>query len=215
MTKKLITSLAVALMTSTAFAGIVSTTAGDKTVESVQIAKEGTVSIENQQIPVSIVGAGLRKKKIGPFAVKVYVVELLSSDASKFVRTEADALKSMADSRTTVLRMSILKSFDADTVVSAFTEGLQKNGVDTTEKSVAEFLKVVGAGSGAVGGKSLAVVLHQNADKSEDLYYEDCAGKLTKVSGSQGLSQKILSLWLGQSVDAEAQAMKEQIIKGL
>ena len=82
MTKSFVTMIAVAMLSTSAFAGILKTTAGDKAIEGVQIAKEGTVSIGGQDLPVSIIGAGLRKKKVAIMQVKVYVAELLSSDAS-------------------------------------------------------------------------------------------------------------------------------------
>jgi hypothetical protein len=214
MTKNLITMLAVACLTSSAFAGILTTTAGDKSIEGVQVAKDGSVSIENQSIPVSIVGAGLRSKKVAIMTVKVYVAELLSSDASKFVRTEADALASLNDSRTTVVRMNFLRGVDAASVQGAFAEGFKANGIDTTETSVAAFLKAISDSGDAVAGKALTFVVQKNADKTETVYYEDSNDKMTKVSGTEGFAKKVMSLWLGSTTDAGVQKMKEQIIKG-
>lgn len=214
MTKHLITMAAFALMTSSAFAGIVTTTAGDKNIEGVQIAKEGTVSIENQQIPVSIIGAGLRAKKVAIVNVKVYVAELLSSDASKFVRTEAEALSSLDQSRTTVLRMNFLRAVDAASLQAAFADGLKANSLSTSDAEMASFLKAIADSGDAAAGKALTFVTQKNADKTETVYYEDANGKVTKLSGNEGFSKKVLSLWMGISQDAGVQKMKEQIIQG-
>jgi len=214
MIKNLVAVLAVAGLTSTAFAGILTTTAGDKSVEGVAIAKEGTVSLDNQQIPVSIVGAGLRAKKVAIVSVKVYVAELLSTDASQFVRNEAEALASLDQSRTVVLRMNFLRGVDAPTVQSAFADGFKANNINTSEPAIAQFLKAVSDGGDAVSGKSMTIVAQKNADKTESVYYEDSNGKVTKISGSEGLSKKVMALWLGTMVDSGAQKMKEQIIQG-
>lgn len=215
MTKGLITLFAVAALSSSAFAGILSTNAGSKNIEGVQIANDGTVSIENQQIPVSIVGAGLRSKRVAIVNVKVYVAELLSSDASKFVRTEADALSSLEQSRTIALRLTFVRGVDAPTVQTSFAEALKANNVNTNDGAIAQFLKAVAEGGDAVSGKTLTIVTQKNADKTEAVFYEDSNGKMTKVMGAQGFSREIMSIWLGNPSDSGVGALKQQLIQGL
>jgi hypothetical protein len=205
------------LAASSAFAALLTTTAGDKSIEGIKIAQEGQVNIDGQQLPVSLVGAGLRAKKVVIVNVKVYVAELLSSDASKFVRDDKNdaALNSLDNSRTTALRMTFLRGVDAATVQTSFKEALQANSVNVTDASVAQFLKAVEKGGDAVNGKALTIVTQQNADKTESVYYEDSNGQVTKINGNQGFARQLMSIWLGKSADSGVAALKAQLIKGL
>lgn len=207
--------LASTLMASSTFAAVLTTTPGDKVIEGIKIAQTGQVNIENQQLPVSLIGAGLRAKHVVIANVKVYVAELLSSDASKFVRTDADALKSLDDSRTIALRMTFLRGVDAATVQTSFKEALDANKVNTADAAMSQFLTAVAKGGDAVNGKTLTIVMQKNADKTESVYYEDSNAKVTKVDGRQGFSSEIMSIWLGTPADSGVANLKVQLIKGL
>lgn len=215
MKNSLITLLAIATLSSSAFAGVLSTTAGTANIEGVQIAKEGSVAINNQQIPVAIVGAGLRAKQVAIFKVKVYVAELLSSDASKFVRNETNALNSLEQSRTIALRLTFVRDVDAPTVQSSFAEALKVNGVNLNDAAISQFLKAVANGGDADSGKSLTIVTQKNADLTETVFYEDSKGAVTWVKGGQGFSRQLMSIWLGASSDDGVATLKQQLIKGL
>lgn len=213
--KTLMVLLATAALSSTATAGILTTTPGSKTIESVQIASEGTVNVEGQKLPVSIIGAGLRAKKVALFNVKVYIAELLSSDASKFVRTDAGALTSLDESRTLAIRLNFLRGVDAPTVQTSFSEALKVNGINMTQPAIAQFLKAVADGGDAVSGKALTIATQKNADRTEVVYYEDSNGKVTKITGPEGFSRQIMAIWLGAPSDVGVANLKQQIIKGL
>jgi hypothetical protein len=215
MTKALIALIATVTLSSSAFAAILSTTPGSKTIEKIQVANEGTVSVEGQNLPVSIIGAGLRSKKKAMFNVKVYVAELLSSDANKFVRTSDGALNSLELSRTIALRLNFVRGVDAPTVQTSFTEALKANGVNVADQHVAQFLKAVTEGGDAVSGKALTIVSQKYADKTEAVYYEDANGKVTKIHGNEGFSRKLMSIWLGTPSDDGVANLKAQIIQGL
>lgn len=208
--------VATTLVATSSMAGLVSPTkASGKSVEGVKIAQEANINIENQSIPVSIIGAGLRTKKVLIAKVKVYVAELLSSDASKFVRKSSEALKSLEESRTITLRMTFLRNVEAEKVQTSFKEALAANNVNTNDAAVSQFLKAVANGGDAVEGKTLTVVTNKNADGSEKVYYEDTNGKVTVVSGNAGLSKNLMSIWLGTPSDSGVADLKSSIIEGL
>jgi hypothetical protein len=209
------TVLASTLMASSAFAALLTTTPGDKVIEGIKVAKTGQVNIDNQQIPVDLIGAGLRSKKVVIVNVKVYVAELMSSDASKFVRTDADALKSLDDSRTVAIRLTFLRGVDAATVQTSFKEALQANKINVADAAISQFLKAVDAGGDAANGKPLTIVTQKNADKTESVYYEDTNGKVTKVDGNEGFSKQLMAIWLGTPADNGVANLKAQLIKGL
>ena len=137
------------------------------------IAQTAVLSLNKQDIPLALIGAGLRAKRILIANVKVYVAQLFSSDAAQFVRTEKGALDSLRDSRTTVMSLTFLRNVDAPTVQQSFKEALTKNAVNLTEPAMAAFLQAVVQGGDAVSGKTLVFAFQKNADGSETATYED------------------------------------------
>jgi hypothetical protein len=196
-------------------ASLLKTEAGDKKIESITISKSGIVTIEGKDTTLTTLGAGLRTKKVLIANVKVYVAEIFSSEATKFVRTEAEALNSIDLSGTSAVKLNFLRSVDAEKVQVSFRDALKANNVNLTDAGVDAFLKAVSAGGEATEGKSLIIVTQKNADGTESAYYEDTTGKSTKVSGSKGLAKSILSIWLGTPSDDGVAKLKEQILKGL
>lgn len=210
------TILASTLMASSAFASILTTTAGDKSIEGVKIAKTGTVTVDGAPVAVTLIGAGLRSKKVVIVNVKVYVAELLASDAGKFVRNENDALKSLEQSQTIAIRLNFLRGVDAETVQSSFKEALQANNVNINDAAVAQFLAAVKNGGDAANGKALTIVTQKDATTGkETVSYEDTAGKVTRTTGDAGFSSKIMSIWLGNPSDNGVANLKAQLIQGL
>src|SRR5690349_3020629 len=111
--KNMIAMMAIAVISSSAFASIFEQTAAGNSLKGVTVSKEANVTINNQKLPVSLIGYGMRKVVIVP----VYVAELLSSDASSFVRNSAagnlDSLNSLNASRTTVIRLNFVRDVDS------------------------------------------------------------------------------------------------------
>lgn len=207
--------LAALLLAVSAQASILKTENGDKKVENVTVAKAGTVNTDGKDVAVGVIGAGLRTKKVLIANVKVYVAELLSSDSSKFVRNDAEALKSLELSTTIALRLNFVRSVEAEKVQVSFRDALTANSVDLKDPAIDAFLKAVSAGGEATEGKALTIVTQKSADGSEAVFYEDTAGKVTKVPGNKGLSRNIMSIWLGNPADGGIEKLKEQLIKGL
>lgn len=207
---------AITLGATSGFAGILKTNAGLKSIEKIQIAKDGTVTIDGKEVLVSLIGAGLREKKVVLFHANVYVAELLSDEAAKFVRTEAEALNSLEQSRTIALRLNFLRTVDGTTIQKSFAEALKVNSVNLESEPIAKFLTAVSSGDEIAKGKSLTIVSQKKADKTETLYYEDGNGKVSSpLTGPEGFSKQIMSIWLGKSTDPEIEVLKQNLIKGL
>lgn len=206
--------LGLALSTS-AYAALLSTTTGSHAIEGVKISTQGEVEVSGQKLPVTTIGAGLRAKKVLIATVRVYVAELLSSDASKFVRTESESLKTLEESRTIAIRLTFLRSVDAPTVQSSFKEALVANKVNVAEATLAKFLANVSNGGDAAASKSMTIVTTKNADLTETISYEDTNGKVSSVTGPQGTSAKIMSIWLGTPADDGLKSLKLQLLKQL
>lgn len=220
MTKNLITAAAVAMLSVSAFAGIVTTTKPSETqIEGFTVAKEATVTLNNQEVPVSIVGAGLRIKKVAIVNVKVYVAEVLASDASKVVRTEADVLNTLDQSRTMAVRLSFVRTVGASDVQASYREALSRNKKESEPLSadLSEFLTAVDNGGDATSGKTLTIVIQKNADLTETLTYEDSNGKLNTIQGTAGFGKRVMAIWLGNTDGDKGNLsdLKKSIIKGL
>lgn len=202
-------------VTSTFAAAILQTTPGPQNIEKIQIAKEGTVSIEGQKIPVSLLGAGLREKKVMVFPVNVYVAELFANEPGKFIRTSTEALNSLEQSQTIAVRLHFLRTVDAATLEKSFKAALNANNLNPAEEPLAGFLAAISSGGEATKGQSLTIVSQKNIDKTERIFYENTSGKVsTPLLGPEGFSKKMMSIWLGVPVDKEIEALKESLVKG-
>jgi hypothetical protein len=159
------------------------------------------------------VGAGLRAKKVGIVNVKVDVTQLLLSDADHYVRTDAGALDSASEATVAALQLDFLRSVDAQTVQIAFRDSLVANQVDLNNSSIKAFLDAVSAGGDATQGKALTIVLEHLSNGQEAITYEDTSGKVTTVTGGQGLFRSILSIWLGKPADSGLAHLKKDLIE--
>lgn len=182
-------------------------------IEGIQISKTANLEINNQKIGMDLVGAGLRSKKVLFTQVKVYVAELFSSDASEFIRTKKDALTSFDKSRTTAIRLTFLRSVDAETVQTSFRDALDANAIDTESAHMSAFLSAVNNGGEASNGKSMVIATQKNADKTETVYYEDTQGHLNTVQGPEGFAKEIMAIWLGEAADPGISELQNQILQ--
>jgi len=197
---------------STAQASILKLEKGSRAIEGVNISKSAEASLDGQTLHLETVGGGLRWKKVLFAKVKVYVAQLLVSSPDRFVKKDKDALKSLDDSDTVALQMTFLRTVDAATVQSSFRDALLANKVDLNNDSIKNFLNAVKSGGDANSGSSLTILIEKHKDGSESLVYEDSLNKQTKVTSDKGLTQKILSIWLGVPADDGLASLKSDLL---
>lgn len=194
-------------------ASVLSKEGGSQTIEGIQVSKTAILDVNNQKIGMDLIGAGLRGKKVLFTQVKVYVAELFSSDASQFIRTKKDALTSLDKSRATAIRLTFLRSVDAETVQTSFRDALDANAIDTESKQMSTFLNAVNNGGEAVNGQSMIIATQKNADKTETVFYEDTQGHINTIQGPEGFAQEIMAIWLGQAADPGISELQNQILQ--
>jgi hypothetical protein len=204
----------IGLTSLSAHAAVLSLQPSGRTLENVAISKSATATIADRTFSLTTVGAGLRSKKVAIVNVKVYVTQLLLSDASRFVRTDAGALDSASGATSSAVRLDFLRSVDAATVQLAFRDSLMANQIDLNDTGIQAFLDAVSAGGDATQGKALTLVLEHLNDGKEAVTYEDTAGKATTIVGEPGLVRKILSIWLGKPTDSGLSNLKKSLIEG-
>lgn len=203
----------IASFTLSSNASVLSKEGGSQTIEGIQVSKTAILDVNNQKIGMDLIGAGLRGKKVLFTQVKVYVAELFSSDASQFIRTKKDALTSLDKSRATAIRLTFLRSVDAETVQTSFRDALDANAIDTESKQMSTFLNAVNNGGEAVNGQSMIIATQKNADKTETVFYEDTQGHINTIQGPEGFAQEIMAIWLGQAADPGISELQNQILQ--
>jgi hypothetical protein len=201
-------------ISASSFASLLNLEPSGKTLENVPISKSAVATVGDRSFSLTTVGAGIRAKKVAVVNVKVYVTQLMLSDASHYIRTDAGALKSAAEVSSSAIRLDFLRSVDAQTVQLAFRDSLIANQVDLNDSGVKAFLNAVAAGGDAAQGKALTLVFEHLPSGKEAVTYEDNSGKTTTVTGEAGLIHNILSIWLGKTTDNGLANLKKSLIEG-
>ncbi|MGE5086119.1 MAG: hypothetical protein ACM3MG_07425 [Bacillota bacterium] len=204
--------LSVALSTSMANAGLLKMEKGTRAIEGVNVSKSAEATLNGKSESLGTIGAGLRWKKVLLAKVKVYVAQLLLSSPDRFVKKDKDALKSLDDSEIAAIQLTFLRTVDAATVQTSFHEALTANKIDMTNEAIKKFLAAVDQGGDATSGNSLTILIQKHSDGSETLIYEDCNGKQSVIDGDKGLTQKIMSIWLGTPADPGVASLKSDLL---
>lgn len=209
---QVLTASAIILSVSFAEASLLKLEKGSRAIQGVNISKSADATIDQTSVHLGTVGGGLRWKKVLLAKVNVYVAQLLVSSPERFVKKDKEALKSLDDSETVAIQLTFLRTVDAPTVQSSFRDALSVNKVDMGTDAIKQFLSAVKNGGDATSGNSLTILVHKHSDGSETLIYEDSAAKQTVIKGDKGLTQKILSIWLGTPADDGVGSCKSDLL---
>lgn len=192
------------------FAQILKAPVGTEKLEGVALSPSATTG-EGQTL--SLVGAGLRNKKVVMVNVKVYVGALFVADLTKFKKDPAEAHKSVNEASPVAVQLHFLRDVDSEKVQSSFKDALESNKVDLKKPEVQKFLEAVKTGGAAKKGSRLTILGAKKGDGSEVITYEDSNLKATTVSGGPGFLQDIFSIWLGHPSDDGVAKLKSDILK--
>lgn len=206
------------LASAVASADLMTLTPGTEVINSVTLSQSATVSVGGADVTLSNVGSGLRKKYLVAFlGTPVYVAQVFAAQPEQFVKSNQGntALESLQNQTVVAVRLDFVYNVSADQVYNAFFDALKENAVNMEEPVIAEYLSFIKNGGNANKGSSMTFLMVKNADGTETLTYEDPALAVTSVTGAAGLSQQILSMWLGNisSNDKGLKELKEQIVK--
>lgn len=204
--------MSLTLLATVSFADILTKELSGKENSGVKLSKAASVKVDQYNVNLTQVGAGLRNKKILIANVKVYTAEVFVSEPQTVVKTDADLLASVAQSKTAVVQLTFLRDVEADKVQVSFRDALVANGVDINSAEVKTLFAAMVAGGEAKNGKTMTFVTNKNADGTETLYYEDNSGKVSPVIG-QDLTKKIFSMWLGVPADDGLKSLKADLLK--
>lgn len=205
-------TLATALFSQIASAGVLSIERGSRTIEGVSIGSSATLSIGGST-KLDYIGSGLRSKKVLVTNVKVYVAQMFMDNAGKFVRTSSGAAASVADMKAGAVRLTFLRAVDASTVQTSFKDAFNANGVDVNNKGVADFLSAVKAGADAKQGKSMNISMKRDSS-GVTVVYENTNGGEKTIKGDSSLFKAIMSIWIGSPADSGLATLKSSILSG-
>ena len=203
------------LVSQLANAGVLTIENGNRTIEGVNVGKSADMITTAEVQKLDSIGAGLRTKHVLITNVKVYVAQIFLDNAGKFVRTSSEAaVASLADMKSGAIHLTFLRNVDAATVQVSFRDALEANGVDVTNKGVADFLSAVNEGADAQSGKAMNISLSKEVDGTVKVVYENTKGEEKSVIGDSTLFTAIFSIWIGKSADSGLATLKAALLKG-
>jgi hypothetical protein len=200
------------LVASVSFADLLTKELSGKENSGVKLSKAASVKVDQYNVNLTQVGAGLRTKKVLIANVKVYTAEVFVSEPQTVVKTDADLLASVAQSKTAVVQLTFLRDVEADKVQVSFRDALVANNIDINSAEVKSLFAAMVAGGEAKTGKTMTFATNKNADGTETLYYEDNSGKVSTVVGKD-LTKNIFSMWLGIPADDGLKTLKAELLK--
>lgn len=207
--------LAAAIWSGAVHADLLTLKAGSSQKENVNISTGATASIEGASYELTTVGSGLRKKKVVIVPVKVYVGQLLVSDAARFVKTAQGALPSIENQTTVAFSMTFLRDVPASNIKEAFHGGFDVNNLGS-DAEVNAFLALVDQVGAAENNGTLTVAVTKAADGSETLAIENkkaSGATLKTMKAGKGMASKIMALWLGNVADDYAGELKAELLQ--
>lgn len=206
--------LSLLLVTQIANAGVLTIEKGNRSIEGVNVGKSADLVTISETQKLDFIGAGLRTKKVLVANVKVYVAQVFLDNAGKFVRTNAGAVKSLADMKAGAIHLTFLRGVDAATVQVSFRDALDANDIDLNNKGIAAFLSAVKEGADAKDGKSMNISLTKDNKGVVTVVYENTSGVEKTITGDETLFKGILSIWLGEPADSGLETLRAAILKG-
>lgn len=199
----------------------IKTEAASEKFEDVTLLKKATLEIDSTKSELNQVSHGLRKKAVfGLVPVRVYVLELLASNASKLDKTEDGFLKSLPASGPVILHITFLRDLPGTKISEAFKEGLEKNGIKTLTPELEQVLKVISEIKEFKKNESFSIAVswkevEKDKVKSTEatVYLQQTGGEIKSVSGSPVFAENFLSIWFGQPSDSRLGDLKKSLIK--
>ena len=159
---------------------------------------------------MDLLGAGIRSKTVLVATVKVYVLQLFADNKAGFSR-DANALASLNSSTRVALKIDMLRTVSADSLASSLRDAAEANGYEG-DAEMANLLTLMSKSAEATQGKALTLLMVKKDGKTS-VYYEDTKGAMQSFVGSNELSTKILSIWLGKPADDGLAALRTTLLK--
>ncbi len=217
----LLSAAALALVSLSAQATLLTITPSGSALEGVQLGSQATVTNDLGTSQIAFVNAGVRVKKVAVINVKVYVTQFFADQPARFVKTPATAdlavdtssLKSIADLGTVALKLDFVRDLDAASIVDSFDDALKANGLTSaTDTGLSEVLRAIEAGGDMYPRDSISIV-GVNGATNDTLYIENNRGVARKITADNKLVEKMFSIWFGIPADSGLKTLKGALTK--
>jgi hypothetical protein len=198
--------LFVFLFQSTSSAALLSGAFADKQVD---------YTYQNSSGKISLVGKGLRKKKILFVNVQVYNIALYALNNDTLVKTLDGAQASFAQQPVVALKMQFLRDLDVEKIAISFKEAFEANSIDANLPHMKEFLEKTMTSGNIKNGQTVTLLLLKTGndkENQEQLIFESASGAISTVQGPAGFIKDILSIWLGNSKEDAMIDLKKQLL---
>ncbi|MBN8537229.1 MAG: chalcone isomerase family protein [Deltaproteobacteria bacterium] len=182
-----------------------------KEMYGVKLSKSASAKVDQLNVDLVQVGAGLRTKKVLVANIKVYTAELFVSEPLAVVKSDADILETVSKVRAAAVQLTFLRSVEAEKVQVSFREALVANEVDINSPEINQLFSFLAAGGEAKEKKTMTFLTIKNADGTETLSFEDTNGSVGMVKGNN-LSKSIFSMWLGIPADDGLIKLKAELL---
>lgn len=204
--------VSITMISLSCFADLLTKELSGKDISGVKLSKGASATVDQYNVNLVQVGAGLRTKKVLVTNVKVYTAELFVSEPQNVLKSETEILPSVAANKTAAVQLTFLRAVEADKVQVSFRDALVANKIDINSTEIQKLFSFIVEGGEAKEQRTMTFLTNKNSNGTETLYYEDTNGKINSVTGNE-LSKSIFSMWLGLPADDGLKKLKEEILK--
>lgn len=191
----------------------IKTEAATEKFEDITLLQKATLEIDSTKSELNQVSHGLRKKAVfGLVPVRVYVLELLASNASKLDKTEEGFLKSLPASGPVMLHITFLRDLPGSKISDAFKEGLESNGIKTLTPELEKVLKEISEIKEFKKNESFSIAISWK-EKEATVYMQQTGGEIKSVAGAPEFAENFLSIWFGKPSDSRLGDLKKSLVK--
>lgn len=191
----------------------IKTEAANEKFEDVTLLSKANLELPGSKAELSAVSHGLRKKAVfGLVPVRVYVLELLASNASKLDKTEEGFLKSLPASGPVMLHITFLRDLPGNKISDAFKEGLESNGIKTLTPELEKVLKEISEIKEFKKNESFSIAISWK-EKEATVYMQQTGREIKSVAGAPEFAENFLSIWFGKPSDSRLGDLKKSLVK--
>lgn len=191
----------------------IKTEAASEKFEDVTLLSKASLELAGSKSELTAVSHGLRKKAVfGLVPVRVYVLELLASNATKLDKTEDGFLKSLSASGPVMLHITFLRDLPGNKISDAFKEGLESNGIKTLTPELEKVLKEISEIKEFKKNESFSIAVSWK-EKEATVFMQQTGGEIKSVVGTHEFAENFLSIWFGKPSDSRLGDLKKSLVK--
>jgi hypothetical protein len=162
---------------------------------------------------LDLIGTGTAVKKMGLAKAKLFVVQMYAERPIFFIRNETVAINSIDKIGLTAIRMTFLRNIDGPTVNESITDYLRTNITEQEHSmymhDISSIVTGIGVSDAVISGQHIDIVAYKH-----NLVLQNTKGVVTNVaSNNNNLTNKVFSMFIGNTTDAESLSLKRQLLQ--